>query len=252
MTNQRIGHRTPVLPPHSSDRRRSLRTSAHRIARESLHALLGLPLGVAAFSWEVSELSVAASLLATVVGLPLLVIGGRATRWLSSRLRSFSNAMTGDDVPAPPALRPRPGVLGWIGFELTDGATWRARLYLLLKLPLGLASSATAVTLYASGATALTYWMWRPLTSCDAGADGTCHRSGDYVARHHLDSAVNLSVLAFAGLVALILTPRVVRGLLALDRMLVRTLLGPGRDHHRSCLSRRATAAPGRRQPERQ
>jgi hypothetical protein len=134
--------------------------------------------------------------------------------------------MTGDDVPAPRAFRPRPGFLGWIRSGLTDGAAWRARLYLLLKLPLGLAGAVTAVTLYASGVTALTYWAWRPLTPCDAGADGTCHRSGDYVARHHLDSAVNLSVLACAGLVLLVLTPRIVRGLLAIDRSLVRTLLG--------------------------
>jgi hypothetical protein len=65
--------------------------------------------------------------------------------------------------------------------------------------------------------------MWRPLTACDAGA---C-TSDDYVARHHLDTAVNLSVLAFAGAAVLIIAPRVGRGLLALDRTLVRTLLGP-------------------------
>jgi Putative sensor len=226
MTTQRMGRQTTDLVQPATDRRRSLRASAHRITREFLYALLGLPLGVAAFSWQVSELSVAASLLVTVVGLPLLVLGGLATRWLGSQLRSLSNAMTGDEVPAPPAFRPRPGFLGWIRSGLTDGAAWRARLYLLLKLPLGIATSVTAVTLYATGATALTYWAWRPLTSCDAGADGVCHRSGNYVARHHLDSAVNLSVLAFVGLVILVLTPRIVHGLLALDRKLVRTLLG--------------------------
>ena len=88
-----------------------------------------------------------------------------------------------------------------------------------------LASSVTAVVLYSTGATALTYWIWRPFTSCDAGS---CHGGADYIARHHLDSAVNLSALAFAGAVILMLTPRVVRGVLAVDRVLVRTLLGPG------------------------
>jgi hypothetical protein len=78
--------------------------------------------------------------------------------------------------------------------------------------------------LYSAGVTALTYWMWRPLTACAAG---TCHRNADFVARHHLDSAANLSALAFAGAVILFLTPRVVRGVLALDRTLVRALLGP-------------------------
>lgn len=196
------------------------------MGREFLHAVLGLPLGIAAFSLAVSELSVAASLLATIVGLPLLVAGGLAARWLGGWLRIFSNTMTGDHVAAPPPFRARPGVLGWVRSGITDAAAWRARLYLLLKLPLGVVSSVTAVAMYSSGVAALTYWMWRPLTACDAA---TCHRSGDYVARHHLDSAVNLAVLAFAGLVVLVLTPRVVRGVLALDRRLVRTLLGPQR-----------------------
>jgi hypothetical protein len=225
MRNQRTDDRTPVIQSHSTDRRRSVATSARRLARESLHAVLGLPLGIAAFALAVSELSVAASLLATLVGLPLLVAGGLAARWLGSQLRVFSNTMSGDCVGAPPAFRARPGLLGWIRSGVTDGAAWRARLYLLLKLPLGLASSMTAVVLYSSGVAALTYWLWRPLT-CDASA---CHRSGDYVARHHLDTAMNLAVLAFAGFVVLILTPRAVRGVLALDRSLVRTLLGPGR-----------------------
>jgi hypothetical protein len=223
MTDQRTDRRTPAVITDKTDRRRSWSASAGRTGREFLHAVLALPLGAAAFAWVVAELSVAASLLATVVGLPLLVLGGTCARWLGSRLRTFSNAMTGQGVPPPPAIRPRPGVLGWIRSGVTDRAAWRARLYLLLKLPVGLASSVTAVVLYSSGAFALTYWMWRPLTTCDAGS---C--SGDYAARHHLDSAVNLSALAFAGVVIVLLTPRVVRGMLALDRLLVRTLLGPG------------------------
>ena len=171
----------------------------------------------------VSELAVGATLLFTVVGLPLLVVGGLAARWSGSWLRTFSNAMAGDPVPPPPPFRPRPGLLGWIRSAsptLPPGGPGLP----LLKLPLGVASSVTAVVLSSVGATALTYWMWRPLTSC-AGAG--CHGGADYVARHHLDSAVNLSALAFAGAVILFLTPRIVRSVLALDRNLVRTLLGP-------------------------
>ena len=137
-----------------------------------------------------SGLAVGAGLIATVVGLPVLVLGGLCARWLGNRLRILSNAMTGDDVPAPPPFRSRPGLLGWIRSGLTDGAAWRARLYLLLKLPVGVAASVTAVGLYSCGLAALTYWMWRPFTACDAGR---CPGGADYVARHHLDTAANVS-----------------------------------------------------------
>jgi hypothetical protein len=224
MTTQRTDRRTPAVNTvrtADANGRRSPSSSARRILREFGYAVLGLPIGVAAFAWVVTDLSIGVSLLATLAGLPLLVLGGLSARWLGSRLRTFSNAMTGDDVPAPPAFRPRPGMLGWIRSGLADGAEWRARLYLLLKLPVGLAGAVTAIVLYAVGLFATTYWIWRPVTC----GGGSCRR--DYAARHHLDSAVNLAVLAAAGVVILLVTPRVVRGLIAVDRALIRRLLGP-------------------------
>src|SRR4051794_37444947 len=118
---------------------------------EFLYAVLGLPQGIAFFVFTVVTLSVSAGLAVTFIGLPLLAASGLASRLIGNEARRLGNALTGSDIPAPEPFRTRPGWFGWIGSCLTDGTAWRARLYLLLKLPLGIATFVAAVTFYAYG-----------------------------------------------------------------------------------------------------
>jgi hypothetical protein len=193
---------------------------------EFLYALLGLPIGIVGFVFIVVEMSVSATLLVTVVGLPLIAVAGFVSRWLGSGLRSFANMMIGTDVPPAQPFRGKPGMLGWIGSCLTDGTAWRARLYLALKLPVGIASVTTAASLYAAGIVGLTYWAWRPFLSCDSRTDAVCHKAPEF-GNHQLDTTSGIFLVFLAGAVLLLLTPQVVRGVLAVDKLMVRTLLGP-------------------------
>lgn len=201
-------------------------TAWRRRWREFLYAVLGLPVGVATFSFAVSALSLSAGLLVTIVGLPLLAATGLASRWIGSRLRALANTMLDADVAPATPFRPKPGPLGWLRSCLTDGTAWRAHLYLLLKLPVGISAFTATVTLYTSGLAGATYWMWRPFVGCDSGAAGTCHPDATF-GGHHLDTPLGIVVVSVAGIVLLCVTPWLIRRLLALDTFLVRALLGP-------------------------
>jgi hypothetical protein len=192
---------------------------------ELLYALLGLPIGVAGFVFVVAEMSVCASLLVTLVGLPLLAVTGLASRWLGSGLRSFANTMIGAEVlPAQP-FRAKPGMLGWIGSCLTDGTAWRARLYLTLKLPIGVAGFVAAVAAYGYGLFGVTYAAWRPFLACD-GRRGVCHRAAQ-LGNHYVDTPSQIVLVLVTGVVLLLLAPWLVRGLIAIDKSMLRALLGP-------------------------
>ncbi|MBN9621133.1 MAG: sensor domain-containing protein, partial [Actinobacteria bacterium] len=195
---------------------------------EALYALLGLPLGVAGFVFTVTTLSVSGGLLITFVGLPLMAITGLLSRYLGSGLRVFANRLIGTDVPPPQQFRTNLGLLGWIGSCLTDGTAWRARLYLLLKLPLGIASFVTAVVLYTYGFGAVTYAAWRPFLPCNYSKAGhVCHRAAAYGNDYFVDTPFRIVYTAAIGLILLLLAPWVVRGVLYLDRLAMRLLLGP-------------------------
>jgi signal transduction histidine kinase len=194
---------------------------------ETLYAVLGLPIGVAGFVFTVTTVTVSGGLLVTFIGLPLLAITGLISRRLGGGLRRFGNALIDAGIPTPQPFRANPGLLGWIGSCLTDGTAWRARLYLLVKLPLGIASFVVAVLMWIYGIGGVTYATWRPVLGCNTTSDGRCHRAIGFTDHWQADTPFRILLVSVAGLVLLIAAPWAVRGVVAVDRMVMRMLLGP-------------------------
>ncbi|TAM85447.1 MAG: sensor histidine kinase [Jatrophihabitans sp.] len=194
---------------------------------ELLYALVSLPVGIAGFTFTVVTLSVSGGLLVTFVGLPLIASSGFVSRWVGGQWRATANALLGWGVPAPAPFRARPGFLGWLGSCLKDGTAWRARAYLLLKLPLGIASFVAAVAFYAYGLGGMTYWIWRPFLPCNTDAAGRCHRAAQLWNGEFIDTPGRIALVAALGLLFTLAAPWVVRGVLQADRALVHALLGP-------------------------
>jgi signal transduction histidine kinase len=170
---------------------------------------------------------VSAGLLITFIGLPLLAVTGLMSRYFGAGLRNLANGLLGHSVRGPRAFRPRPGLFGWLGSCLTDTVAWRARAYLVLKLPLGILTFVTAVVFWGYGLSALSYWIWRPFLPCNDTTDAVCHRGANFGESYPLDTPGRIAMVAVAGAVLLLAAPWVVRGVLVLDRLLVRVLLGP-------------------------
>ena len=202
---------------------------------ELLYALLGLPLGVAGFVFTVVTLAVSAGLLVTFVGLPLLALTGLFSRYGGSVMRRLANRLTGSEVPAPEPFRGKPGVLGWISSCLSDGTAWRARLYLLLKLPLGIASFVTGLLFWLYGIGGMTYALWRPtLSHCiNRTSDGKCHQSVGFTDSWQADTAFRILLVTVAGIALTLAAPWAIRAVLWIDRFAQRLLLGPSATNER-------------------
>jgi signal transduction histidine kinase len=194
---------------------------------ELLYALVGLPQGVFGFVFVVVTVSVSGGLMVTFIGLPLLAASGLVSRWLGWQWREGVNAFLGWQIAAPPRFRAGPGLFGWIGSCLKDGTAWRARLYLLLKLPLGIASFVVAVTCYAYGLGALSYGIWYRWLPCNTDDQGGCHHAAQLWNNDFIDTPGRIPLFALVGLVLLLLAPWAVRGAVSVDRVAMRALLGP-------------------------
>jgi hypothetical protein len=70
------------------------------------HHLIGLPLGIAYFTWLVTGLSLGAGLAITIVGIPLLTLVLATVRPLQEGERVMANVLLGTDIPAG-GLAPR-------------------------------------------------------------------------------------------------------------------------------------------------
>jgi signal transduction histidine kinase len=194
---------------------------------EFLFAVLGLPLGVAGFVFTVVTFTTSAGLLVTFVGLPLMAITGLASRYLGSSSRMLGNRLLGAEIPPPQPFHANPGLLGWIGSCLTDGTAWRARLYLLLKLPLGIAGFVAAVAFWTYGLGGVTYAIWRPFLPCNTTSDGRCHHSVGFTDSWQADTPFRIVVVTVAGVLLTLAAPWVVRSVVTVDRIVMRGLLGP-------------------------
>jgi hypothetical protein len=112
------------------------------------HHLLGLPLGIAYFTWFVTGLAVGAGLAITLIGIPILTLVLASVRPLLAAERALANALLGANIaPAPLALQ-GDGWFGRLKAYWTDTPTWRGLAYLLARFPVGLFTFIVAVVAY--------------------------------------------------------------------------------------------------------
>ena len=114
------------------------------------HHLLGLPLGIAYFTWLVTGLLVGLGLAITIVGIPILTLVLARVRPLLDGERRLSNALLGSALPSPGLAPHGEGFLGRLKAYWTDSTTWRGVLYLLGRFPVGVLTFTVAVVMFAS------------------------------------------------------------------------------------------------------
>jgi signal transduction histidine kinase len=202
---------------------------------ELAYALAGLPIAVAGFGFTVATLSLGIGYSVTFVGLPLLAAGSVGSRWLGRADRAMARRLLGVRVHEPAPLRHRPGFVGWLRSELTDVVAWRARGYQLLHFPVAVASFVAAVIAwpaaiaYLAAPLAWKLGMDRVILRQrgGSGASGINYAGGINYGSYHFDSMPRMWLLFAQGVILLLLAPWLLRAVLAIDRGLIRGLLGP-------------------------
>jgi signal transduction histidine kinase len=184
-----------------------------------LYALIGLPLGALGLAYVVVTIGVGAVLSVTVVGLPLLTAGVRGARLLGGLHRALAARLLGLPPGGPSRPRPASGLVGWIRAGLADPVAWRAVAYLVLRAPLAVVTLAVAVVCYGYGLAAFSYPLWWRALPDEHGMQ--------LVGDTYLDTWPKALLTAVAGLALLVAGPWALRGVLAIDALAIRGLLGP-------------------------
>lgn len=201
-----------------------------RARTEVAYVLVALPLNVIGFGYAAVTLVAGGYLAVTLLGLPLIAAAVTGARRMGALHRALAARWLGVTVDTPEPPHREPGVVGWVRSGLGDVAGWRAMTYLLVKGPLGLAALVASVGMWAYGLVFLSYplWWWavRPAST---DAHGGVHRSALQLGDFFFDSLPRALLLACCGLVFVLAAPWAVHGVLAVDSVLLRSLLGPTR-----------------------
>ena len=175
------------------------------------YLLLVLPLDVVTALLLLVTGLLSTVLMLTPLGAWLLALVLRAARGLGGLRRGLAARLLDERVPAPPPPAGG-GPLRWRRAMLTDPTGWRALAYALAKLPVSILSLVLGGACYGYGLAALVYLPFQ-----DDRPDNW--------------RAVLVSWLA--GLFLLLLAPWMLRSILAVERMLIRGLLGPSQSAQR-------------------
>ncbi|MGW0122841.1 sensor histidine kinase [Streptomyces sp. NPDC003327] len=200
-----------------------------RTWRAVLYVLIGLPLSVCWFALSVAFVSAGAGLLVTFLGVPILAGALALCRGFGAVERARARGLLGVDVAAPEPVRGRTGgAFSWMGAMLKSGASWRHLLYAVLHMPWAVLSFSVTVALWTWGWSLFTYPLWQWVFPAYVGQDGL-QVYGDRTRALYLDSPFEVAVTSAIGLLFVLVGPWVLRGLVAVDRLLVAGLLGPSR-----------------------
>ncbi len=199
-----------------------------RAWRELLYAVAGVPLGVAGFALTLAILGPATvltiSLIGTVLGLALVMVGLRVVRVVSVAQRALAGALLDERLPELPPYRPGHGLLRRVDARLRDSAGWRAVAAAMVGLPIAVAKS-IAVLWWAFGVFSVTspVW-WLMFRNHPAGT----HLSPVDVGGLAVGTWPGTWLAAVAGGAILLAAPWLVRGIVVAELGLLRRILGPG------------------------
>jgi signal transduction histidine kinase len=194
---------------------------SRRTWAEFRYVIVGLPVAIVGFVFTIVTTAVGVVTLGVLVGPPLLAVSSLGARGLAAVSRGLAGRLLGTRVAPPPPFRPRPGLVGWIRSGITDAAGWRARAYLVLKLPVAAAGYLVAGWTWLGGLSGLTYPLrWAILDQLHV-RDGVNPIPGS------LTTLEGNLVVVPLGVALLIAAPWLTRAVVSLDGVLIARLIGP-------------------------
>ncbi|MFI7388322.1 sensor domain-containing protein [Streptomyces sp. NPDC049813] len=191
--------------------------------REVGYVLTSLPAAIAGFVLAVTMFALGVGTLVIWVGLPVLVAALAGARGLGAAERGRARSLLGLDVAAP---RVRAGGLRG---RLADAAGWKALLFQTVMFPWRVLSFVLSVTFLVTGWVVALFpaysWVfhryldWPGYRLYDFTTDAGVHHA------FYIESPAQIAAVSAVGLLFVLLTPQLVRGLTNVDRLAVRSLL---------------------------
>jgi Putative sensor len=206
----RVVARIPLLAP-LGERRTYLETS---------DLVLDLVVGVAWFSIFVTLVATGASLLFTLIGLPILTGTFYLARAAAALERRRARLFLATEIPTPVRTPARgTGLFQKLVTPLRDRMTWRELLYVSLVQPTqSIVNFTVAVTVWAVPLWALTLPIY------------ATHAPPKLWTGRRIDTWHEIMPIAVGGLVLLLLAPWIIRAFAAADRAAARWGLDPSRE----------------------
>ncbi|MFD8969527.1 sensor histidine kinase [Streptomyces sp. NPDC059568] len=201
-----------------------------RTWREFGYLLLSMPISTVFFTYAIATLSLGGGLLVTFLGIPVLAVGLAGCRGFGMLERARARGLLGLDVADPAPVRSKKsGVMSWVAAMLKSGVSWRHLVYGVLHFPWAIFAFTVSVAFWVTSWALFTYPLWQWVFPDHLDQPGISVYSDSRGSGLFLDTPFEIGVTSAVGLVLVLATPWLIRGLVTVDRLMVAGLLGPSR-----------------------
>jgi signal transduction histidine kinase len=166
-------------------------------------------------------------LIITFIGLIIIAFSLRIARGTGRWQRALAYNFLGETIEEPNPFVRRPGFFGWLQSVLRDRVAWRSAAYLALKVPWTVLGAFVAFSLWwdaIMGLLSPIFWHGGNGGPAMWGLAQGIFISNGYGDGHSFGHNVGVFLL---GAIFLFAAPWVMRGFVTVDKLLMRTLLGP-------------------------
>ncbi len=198
-----------------------------RVWSELAFFLLSSALAGVGLLFVFSTMAAGLILAITFFGLAVLALSLRSARGIGGLERGLARSMLGEAVEDPQPFAGRPGFLGWLQSCLRDRVAWRAVGYLALKVPWSGLGVVVAVSLWWDALACLT----SPILGRNGGGPPVWGFGRVFFPANNFNNGpidfFHSVAIFILGAIFFFAAPWVMRGFVNVDRMLIRSLLGP-------------------------
>ncbi|MFJ2863052.1 sensor domain-containing protein [Kitasatospora sp. NPDC087314] len=199
--------------------------------REIGYTLTGLPVAIVGFALATTLFCLGIGTFVTVLGVPVLAALTSAARGMGRLERARARGMLALDVPGPaPVRRVRQGAWGAVTARLADAAGWKAVLYQVVMLPWAIFSFALSLVFlvlgWAMALYPLYHWVFPTFTPWRGYRLFDFYDSDHVRHVYYVEGAWQIAAFSLTGILLVLFTAQLVRGLTNVNRAAARGLLG--------------------------
>ncbi len=202
---------------------------------EAAYCFLSFPVALVGFVLVLvllaNGVALTASLVGAVLGLALVVLALGLSRAFAALHRALAAGLLGERVTAPAQPRPSGRFFARLNARLRGEAGWRGAAYLLVKLPVAVFELYAAAWWLIGAFDLITPLRWAIVHQSGTAGGAVMRTISPFpggAGAPHAGSFAGTFLTAGIGALTLLAAPWFTRGVIAVDRWLLRALLGPG------------------------
>jgi signal transduction histidine kinase len=224
-----------ILKAVSGEHEEQVRATARMILREPFSrrswselffVMIGVPFAAFGMAFVLITFGTGIVFAITFFGLAFIAICVRGARGIGGLHRQLARGYLNEEIQEPEPFTPRKGFFGWLQSSLRDRVGWRSMAYIAIKVPVAAAGVLIGIAFWWDAFFCITFPVWGGSGNRAVYGFPQVMFGGTLFNGFHSGFFFSFAVF-LAGIVFFFVAPWAIRGIVYIDKRVMRVLLAP-------------------------